>query len=164
MQLLIIRHARAEERGLLRRDAGRRLTKDGRKEMRKAAKGLARLVDDLDILATSPLTRAHETADILADELDGPAPTELQLLAPRGSPGRLLAWVADQPADATVALIGHEPDLGCFAGYLLGGKASSFIELKKGAACLISFEREPKAGEGRLQWLLTPSQLRKLGR
>jgi phosphohistidine phosphatase len=164
MQLLIIRHARAEERGLLRRDAGRRLTKDGRADMRKAAKGLSRLIDNLDVLATSPLARARETADILADVLDGPAPTGLQLLEPGGSTEKLLAWIAEQPADATVALVGHEPDLSCFAGYVLGGKADSFVELKKGAACLISFEREPKAGEGRLQWLLAPSQLRKLGR
>jgi phosphohistidine phosphatase len=162
MKVLIIRHARAEERGLLKRDAGRRLTNGGRKDMRKAAKGLTRLVANLDILATSPLVRARQTAEILADVLDDSAPTELDLLAPGGRPEKLVAWLGNQREDATVALVGHEPDLSRFAGFVLTGEAQSLLELKKGAVCLIEFERKPAAGEGRLLWLLAPAQLRRL--
>ena len=47
-------------------DALRPLTRAGRKKMRRAARGLARLVPHLDALATSPLTRAVETGEIVA--------------------------------------------------------------------------------------------------
>jgi phosphohistidine phosphatase len=162
MHLLLIRHARAADRGPGTRDASRRLTKGGRADMRKAAKGLARLIVKLDVLATSPLVRARETADIVADVLDSPAPNEVEWLAPGGAPAKLLAWIAGQPAQATVALVGHEPDLSRFAGYVLSGAAETFIEFKKGAAGLIGFEGKPAAGDGRLLWLLAPGQLRRL--
>ena len=70
MRLLIIRHGKAEERsGSLthrHQDAERRLTDAGRKDMRKAAKGLREIAPKIDVLATSPLVRARETADIIA--------------------------------------------------------------------------------------------------
>lgn len=69
MKILLIRHGKAEERPLLslsaKKDALRALTESGRREFRKAAKGLRKLAPDIDVLAASPLVRAQETAAIV---------------------------------------------------------------------------------------------------
>jgi phosphohistidine phosphatase len=162
MQVLIVRHGKAEERGPLKSDALRPLTPEGRRDMRKAARGLKPLVSAIDVLAVSPLVRARQTGEILADVFGSPALTEVAQLVPGTPAPDLLAWLQEQSADATVALVGHEPDLSCLVGYLLSGRNHSLIELKKGAACLIEFATRPRAGEGRLKWALAPRQLRSL--
>ena len=162
MKVLLIRHARAQERtALAQRDHARRLTEAGRKDMRRAAKGLRKISPDLDILASSPLVRARETAEIVERVFGGPEITELAALAPGAAAEELLNWLRDQRA-GTVALVGHEPDLSRMAAYLLTGETRGFLELKKGAACMLEFESEPAAGAGSLCWSLAPGQLRRL--
>lgn len=167
MMVLIIRHAKAEPRAMPglsdKKDAARPLTDAGRRNMHKAAKGLRTLVPELDQLVTSPLVRAQQTAAIVSERYADMPVTELALLAPGGSMPALLAWLREQPAAATVALVGHEPDLGVFASYLLSESKESFISLKKGAACLIEFTERPVAGDAKLEWLLQPNELRELG-
>lgn len=167
MQILIIRHARAGQRGLLgfigKKDAARPLTDAGRKDMRKAAKGLQTLVPEIGVLATSPLVRARETAAIISRRYDDIPMMELAPLAPGGSKEDMLAWLRDQKAEATVVLVGHEPDLGILASWLLSARAESFLSLKKGAACLVEMSEMPTPGSGRLEWLLSPAMLRKRG-
>jgi len=167
MQILIIRHAKAGQRGLLgfigKKDAARPLTDVGRRDMRKAARGLQKLVPEIDVLATSPLARARETADIVSRRYANIPVMELAALAPGGSKEDVLAWLRDQKATATVALVGHEPDLGMLSSWLLGGGAESCLSLKKGAACLIEMSETPTPGSGRLEWLLPPAALRKHG-
>ncbi len=164
--MLLVRHAKAEPRprlGLLRKhDERRRLTPGGRRDMAKVAKGLKRLVPAIDVLATSPLARARETAEVLARRYDHDDVAEVAALSPGSEPQALVEWLRGQPKGALVALVGHEPDLGGFAGYLLTGRRESFLPLKKGGACLIDLADGPAAGGGRLEWLLPPGALRKL--
>lgn len=164
MKVLLVRHAKAEPRPRLLRknDERRRLTPGGRKDMAKAAKGLKRLVPAIDVLATSPLARARETAEVLARCYDCDDVAEVAVLSPGGEPRALLEWLRGQPKDALIALVGHEPDLGGFAGYLLTGRRETFLPFKKGGACLIDLADGPAAGGGRLEWLLPPGALRKL--
>ena len=159
MQLVLIRHARAEERALLKRDRTRALTIDGRRRMRKAAHGLHALLPGLSQIATSPLTRARQTAAIVAEARDDIDVTLLPALTPGQPPRAVLVWLRAQSANATLALVGHEPDLGRLAGWLLSGKPSGFVQFKKGAAALIEFAGAPAAGKGTLAWLLTAAQL-----
>jgi phosphohistidine phosphatase len=162
MQVILIRHARAEERALFKRDRTRALTADGRRRMRKAARGLHVLAPGLTRIATSPLLRARQTAEIVAMAGNSPAIVPLPALAPGGAAHALLAWLRTQPADATLALVGHEPDLGLLAGWLLSGKRTGFVQFKKGAVALIEFTDAPAAGKGTLAWLLTAAQLAEL--
>jgi phosphohistidine phosphatase len=165
MQLLIIRHAHAEDRSgpfSGKRDADRRLTDAGRKQMRKTAKGLREIAPAIDVLAASPLVRARETAEIVAKSFGVRETTELALLAPDGDHEALIAWLSEQPADATVALVGHEPHLSSFASRLIGAGDGSALALKKGASALIEFHDRPRTGNGTLLWLLQPRQLRKI--
>jgi len=167
MMVLIIRHAKAEPRAIPglsgKKDVARPLTDSGRRNMHKAAKGLRMLVPELDLLATSPLVRAQQTAAIVSERYADMPVTKLALLAPGGSMPALLAWLGEQPEAATVAIVGHEPDLGIFASYILSERKESFISLKKGAACLIELPERPVAGSGKLEWLLQPNELRELG-
>lgn len=164
MMLLLLRHAKAEERSLSGlRDARRALTVEGRRDMRKVAEGVAALVPDLKVLATSPLVRAVQTAGILARRYRKLKAVECAALAPGRGPKAVLEWLGRQSGQATVGLVGHEPDLGELASYLLAGRGQSFIPFKKAGACLIEFEAMPVPGEGRLLWLLGPAPLRKLG-
>jgi len=70
MHLLVVRHGIAEGRKASARtnrdDAARRLTTDGRRKMKNGALGLRQLVPEVDLLASSPLRRAADTADIIA--------------------------------------------------------------------------------------------------
>jgi phosphohistidine phosphatase len=168
MKLLIIRHGKAEDRspGLpgARRDAVRPLTDAGRRDTRKAAKGLARIAPAITVLATSPLTRAKETAEIVGKVFGAPEALELEPLAPGGSPKAVIEWLAQYDDGATVALVGHEPDLSRLAAVLLTGRDDTFVVLRKAGACLIECEGRPKAGAGALAWLLAPTQLRRLAK
>ena len=87
---------------------------------------------------------------------------DLTSLSPGGSERELLGWMREQREDATIVLVGHEPDLGLLASWLLTGKKSAFTPLRKGAACLIRFAETPVAGSGVLEWMLTPKLLDKL--
>ncbi len=163
MRLLIIRHGKAEDRSPTRKDSSRRLTGAGRKAMRKAARGLREVAPEIDLLAASPLARAHETAEIVAETLRVGRVVEQKLLAPEGDKRALIAWLRRRPPRSTVALVGHEPDLSALASLLVSGNGRPRIALKKGACCLIEFSQGAAAGKGMLLWLLQPSQLRKLG-
>ena len=165
MKLLIVRHGPAgspeewEAEG--RDDRLRPLTPKGKKEVRQAAAGLVRLVPALDLLATSPWTRAAQTAAILAKEFNCEV-AEVEQLTSDHTPEELLPWLQEQRQEQTVGLVGHEPHLGLLVGYLLTGKRESFTDLKKGGACLLEVEDLSQPGGNVLQWLLTDRELRRL--
>ena len=165
MQLLVVRHAIAEERERWapRDDNERPLTDDGKKKMKEAAKGLRALVPRVDVLATSPLTRAAQTAAILAKTYDMRDPVTVDGLAPGQHPPALASWLRTQSLQKTVAIVGHEPGIGAAVTWLAAGIERSFFELGKGGACLLDLGERIEAGEGMLVWLLRPSQLRALG-
>lgn len=159
MKVALIRHARAEPRRLLQRDRTRALTDDGRRRQRQATKGLKVVLPEITHLASSPWLRARQTAEIIAAEYPEAARYALSALAPGGIPRDTLAWLRGQAFDAVVALVGHEPDLGRLAGWLLTGRSAGFLPFKKSAAALIEFDAAPRAGSGILHWLLTAGQL-----
>ena len=172
LEVLVIRHAIAEDPKAFaktgRPDALRSLTGPGRKKMHRAARGLARLVPRLDVLASSPLNRALETAEIVAERYDDQHVIRLPALAPGKSAAQVMDWLREQAehankgADVTVAIVGHEPGLGELVSWMLTGLRESFIPLKKGAACLLEFKGEVKPARAKLLWSLKPSQLRNL--
>ncbi len=161
-ELYLIRHGLAEERGeAWPDDAKRPLTEEGMSRLRKQARGLARLGVTVDIVLTSPLVRARQTAEIIAAGLD-PRPhlATIDSLAPDGSFAALAADLEKHARKARIALVGHEPDIGALAGRLIGAKQP--IEFKKGAVCRIDVEALPPAGPGALRWLLTPRIMRSI--
>jgi phosphohistidine phosphatase len=161
-ELYLIRHGLAEERGDAWPDDNKRpLTEDGMSRMRKQARGLARLGLTLDIVLTSPLVRARQTAEIVASALDPrPTLTTIESLAPDGTYQALMADLEKHTRKARIALVGHEPDLGELAARLIGTRHA--IEFKKGAACRIDVTALPPGGPGALRWFLPPRVMREI--
>jgi phosphohistidine phosphatase len=166
VKLLIVRHGPAGDPEEWERegkdDRIRPLTKDGKKAVRKVAAGLVRLVPALDLIATSPWTRATQTAEILDKEY-GVDTEEVEQLTSDHRPEDLSSWLSRQRGREAVALVGHEPHLGLLVGYLLTGTSVSFVDLKKSGACLVEMDDPSRPGSGRLEWLLGDRELRRLG-
>jgi phosphohistidine phosphatase len=161
-ELYFIRHGIAEDRGDAWPDDSKRpLTGDGMARLKKAARALARIEVSVDVVLTSPLVRARQTAEIIASGLDPrPSLVNVDSLAPDGSYAAVLADLEKHSRKCRIALVGHEPMLGELAARLIGSRHP--IELKKGAVCRIDVEDLPPAGPGDLRWLLTPKILRAL--
>jgi phosphohistidine phosphatase len=169
VQVILFRHGIAMEPEAAAaagvREHERPLTPPGVKRTGEAVAGLRRLVKSIELIAHSPLTRARQTADILAGAYPSARRVETRSLKP-GAPAETLAqFVAQRAGRATedpVVLVGHEPDLGQWAAWAATGRTQPLFGLKKAGACLIEFDGSPQAGSGRLAWLLTAGQLRRL--
>lgn len=164
LSLYLVRHALAADRGAAYpNDDLRPLTARGMARFRSAVKGLATLDIEIDTILSSPLVRARQTADILANGLPGtPAVVETDALRPGARFEQLVRAVADCAGCASIALVGHEPDIGETAGRLAGTSGS--IPFNKGAVCRIDFEEWPPDGPGRLRWFVTQRILRRIAR
>lgn len=131
--------------------------------MRRAARGLVLTVPMSHMLATSPLVRAVETAEIIGEAYDRVLPETVTELQPRAGADAVIAWLRHLPAEHRVIAVGHEPDLSILAGMLLVGRQSPVLLFKKGAACLLRVEADVKPGTASLEWFMTPRQLRQMG-
>ncbi|MGD9904954.1 MAG: phosphohistidine phosphatase SixA [Vicinamibacterales bacterium] len=166
LELYLVRHAVAALRGPdYPDDAERPLTPEGIERWRRAAAGLRELGVAIDVVLTSPLARARETAEILVAALKPrPTLTVAEALAPGRRPAEVLALIAKYAAAprgaARLALVGHEPDLGELAARLLGAKGA--LEFKKGAVCRLDVDRAMPGGPATLRWFLPPRVLRGL--
>ena len=168
MQILIIRHATAEERSAFaatgKSDDQRPLTDEGRRKMAEAAEGLHALVPHLDVIAASPLNRAQQTAAIIAKKYRITHIETTAALTPDAQPASFAKWARACGNDDVVAAVGHEPHLGMLVTWLLSGRADSHVVLKKGGACLVECDGAPGPATARLHWLHTSAMLRRMAR
>jgi len=164
-ELYLIRHGLAAERGeSFPDDSKRPLTNRGIQRLRREAKALNALDVSFDVVLTSPLVRTRQTAEVLVAGMRNPAAiVNTNALAPGGTHNAIVDELAKQSSRRRrIALVGHEPGLGEFAGRLLGLRRG--LEFKKGAMCRIDVTALPPTGPGELRWFLTPRILRKLGK
>lgn len=166
MQLLLVRHAIAVESSGegVGDDAQRALTAAGRKKMTRGAAGLCRAVRRLDLLGASPLLRAQQTAEIVADAFGGLDVVTVDELAPGTPPASLGRWLGRQRRHERVAVVGHEPHLSGVVSWLIAGSERAVLEMKKGGACLLDLPEDAGASRATLLWSLRPRHLRALGR
>ena len=160
--LFLVRHAIAEERGPEYPDDARRpLTAEGVSRFRKAVAGLVDLGVEVDLILTSPLVRARQTAELLSKGLAGHPPiTETGALSP-GAPKKALTTELGRHARrSAIALVGHEPHLGEIAAWLLG--CPGRFDFRKGGVCRIDVDQFPPSEPGRLQWFAPPKILVRL--
>lgn len=154
------RHGIAVERGTRGvAEEERALTPEGRRKTARAARGLRRLDLGFDAIYTSPLRRAIQTADLLADALRLGKPEILEALLPE-APGRRLLEQVLGLEEKSPLLVGHEPQLSATVSTAICGDVKASIEMKK--AGLAVLDLGPSSAVLRL--LLTPGALRKLGR
>src|SRR5215208_162711 len=166
MKLLVIRHAIAmdseEFADTGEPDDRRPLTNYGAKRMRKNAKGMRTLVDKIDAFATSPLTRAIETAEIVSEVFSIDQAELCAALVPGIALEEFEEWARERSDTDVLAIVGHEPHLSMLVTWMMTGLQESRVQVKKGGACLLEFESAPRRNSGTLLWLLTPRQLRDL--
>jgi phosphohistidine phosphatase len=161
-EIYVIRHGLAEERGdSWPDDTKRPLSEDGVSAMRKSARGLGRLGVTIDVVLTSTLVRAKQTAELVAGGLNPRPPVSaVDSLAPGGTYQEIIADLEKHTRRKRIALVGHEPGIGEFAARLIGSRHP--IEFKKGAVCRIDVDSIPPSGPGDLRWLLPPKILRSI--
>jgi len=166
LTLVLIRHAIAEDRAEFARtgrgDDQRPLTGEGRRRMRFAAAGLRRVLPVPDVLASSPLVRAWQTAEIVGEAYGG-LPIDRLAAAASGDGDALLEALHATSPGTTIAVVGHEPTHGAWTGWLLSGRRAGFVRYKKGEACALGFSGDIRPGAAELLWKLRPKQLRALG-
>jgi len=160
----LVRHAIAAERDDEKwpDDAKRPLTHAGAARMRRIVKGLVSLDVEIDLILSSPLVRAVETAEILARGLDRtPEIQQLPILGPEAAPAKMAEAIAAAAGRVSgVAVVGHEPSLGELAAWLIGAKTA--LPFKKGGVGRIDVADWPPLRTGQLVWMATPKMLRSL--
>jgi phosphohistidine phosphatase len=163
--LYIMRHGKAVRAGPpYSHDAKRPLTAQGIKDLQKIAKGLIRSGVVLDWVVSSPLVRAKETAQIIAESYTPQLTVEFtEALSPGGTMEALLALLGKHSSRTSTLLIGHEPGLSELACRLIGADLHAGLAFKKGGCCLITFPGAPELSAGRVLWWMTPRLLRNLG-
>ncbi len=151
--LYFLRHGAAENRGR-GHDADRRLTDAGADALRRAAPIWRRLNVRPDVILTSPLPRASQTAALFAEAIGAADRVhEEPRLAPGADWGAMARSMADRPDAKRVMFVGHEPDLSSAIAALTG--AASVRMRKAGLACL-EFYGIPEVGTGEVAWLVDP--------
>jgi phosphohistidine phosphatase len=166
LELYVIRHGIAEDRAADGKDASRALTAEGVEKLREVAEGLDALEVRWDLVLTSPLVRARQTADVLLKGMkrkaNRPELVVTSTLVPEASPAAVLTELASHPEASRIALVSHEPLVSALAAQLLGSAVP--LPFKKGGVCRIDFDGPPPQGTGVLRWFAPPKVLRTLDR
>jgi phosphohistidine phosphatase len=162
MNLFLMRHGLAVEPGTAgySNDADRPLTPKGRRKLRRAAETMKALDLSFDLILSSPLRRARQTAAILAKALAAKDRLELSASLAPGNPTRsILECLHRLPMPDNVLLVGHEPGLSQLISLLLAGNSDLPVLMKKGGLCKLSVPSLKPGRYATLQWLLTPKQM-----
>lgn len=161
IELYMIRHGLAGERGEYANDEERPLTEEGIRKTKRVAKRLHELNIRFDLILTSPLARARQTAEILQIYKLGTRMEESQQLAPSGDFNIWLSWLQQwrQTSGDCLAIVGHEPNLGEWAERLIWGEIRHHLIVKKAGVIgllLPEAESESPVGNSQLFWLAPP--------
>jgi phosphohistidine phosphatase len=152
MKLYFLRHGLAGDRETwMGDDFDRPLTDEGKERMAREAATIAKLNLNLDVILTSPLVRAYQTAEIVAQHLNL---TDRLVKDDRLSPGfgssQLAGILKAYPEAKALMLVGHEPDFSQIIGELIGGGR---ITCKKGSLACVELT---KSRQGELAWMIPP--------
>jgi len=151
VDIYFFRHGLADWPDWHRPDDERPLNQHGQYETRDVAAYLRGLDLKIQRILTSPLPRASQTADIVAEFLS--APIEVTKYLDKRFSVRALRKILPAYAD-NIMLVGHEPNFSEVIGKITGGK----IKLRKSGVARVRMD--PKKMRGRLDWLLSPETCR----
>lgn len=164
MDLYVLRHGEAGKRlAAGSKDSERALTVAGAKEVEEIAGAIAKLGIKPDLVATSPLARAHQTAAIVAKKLK--IKNKLQdwdELKPEGSRIKLYERLARFKPEASVMVVGHEPYLSSLVSELAFEGQKGRVVMKKGGLARVGVTSLRPRPKGELRWLLTPRIMKRM--
>ncbi|MEO7932243.1 MAG: phosphohistidine phosphatase SixA [Chthoniobacterales bacterium] len=156
MRIHLLRHADAED--FATSDAARVLTAKGREQAARVGEFLVRTRQPIDLILTSHYLRAAETARIVSEKLDQESPVEDRRLGCGLSPQTGLSIIQEYSSFNDVLLVGHQPDLGMLAAFLLTRDRSFELEFHKASLMSITM-LQPAAGAGVLESYVNVSQM-----
>lgn len=166
MRLLLIRHGDAgdyrEWARSGRPDDERPLTDEGRDEMLAVARGLNVIEPEVDVIATSPLVRAVQTADAVASVYPNAQRETIDALHPDASFQDFVDWLRAHRRHALVMAVGHNPHLSDLASWLAAH--ADAVDMKKGSAVLLEFDDDIGEATADLLWYMKPKELIELAR
>jgi phosphohistidine phosphatase len=164
MKLYIVRHGIAvpyTSFGISEED--RPLTPEGVDKMKRTAKGLHALGATPELVLSSPLPRALQTAEIVLAACGENIPLKLlPALVPGGNRTEIYHELGKHASLESIMLVGHQPSLGQIACDIAFGNPDNYLELKKGGACALQLESVKPRPRGSLIWLMTSSILRQV--
>lgn len=166
MKLYLLRHGIAVERigGPIHSDFQRPLTEEGTAELYLVGAALKRLNVKADLIVSSPLVRAKQTAEVISEVLNCGKDIEItEALAPGGSASDVYKVLRNFSSLPEIFLVGHEPDIGRLAGTLLWSGPEFDMPFKKAGICRIDIGDVPPSYPGRLKWFLTPKVMTYIG-
>lgn len=134
MKIYFIRHGIAAQRGTYADDKKRPLINKGIERTTKVAKRLLAKKVKFDLILTSPLTRAYQTAEILKKVGLSEQMQTVSFLMPNGDLEECVEWLQANRASyryGSLALVGHQPDLGNWIEILIWGTIKAQIIVKK---------------------------------
>jgi phosphohistidine phosphatase len=166
MELFILRHGEAGERtSSLAGDKKRPLTSSGKFEISEIAKALKIIGLRFDLVITSPLKRAYDTATIVSEVLKiGNKVQVWKELSPEGKKTELYRKISELKEEYVVLMVGHQPLLGEMTNDIIHrGKSSPCnLLLKKGGIIRIRLKARSSVPKGELRWLVTPRILKSI--
>jgi len=152
--LYFLRHGKAGQFSTSADDDERTLTDAGVAALRAAAPLWQRINLRPDVVISSPLPRARETAELLAAGIAMTRPPVVDdRLLPGASWGDMARAMADFPDARRVMFVGHEPDLSSAVRLLT---AAASVRMRAGGVACVEFPGIPEPGAGELAWLLDP--------
>ena len=162
MDIYILRHGKAEERlSGIKSDAKRKLTVTGKNEMESIAIGIKNLDYSFDYIISSPLVRAKETADIVAEHLGKKKKITIwDELKPESNILDTHKKLVNLSPDVKILLVGHEPHLSELVSSIISDDTNVSINLKKGGFVSLRGNASKSRIVGSLRSLLTPKQLK----
>ena len=165
MELIVVRHAIALERDLAHQkgipDSERPLTNEGTIKFEKMAKALQKIEVGVELIVSSKLLRAQQTAKILLKNFPKSESLESHNLSPEKSPQDIVGEL-ETLHHKKIAIVGHEPNLSALTAWLVTKQLTPFVKFKKGGILKLKFPEKVKEGTGVLTWYLTPGTLLKI--
>jgi len=148
-----LRHGKAGQ-PRAQHDDERELTPRGVAALRSAAPLWRRLKLRPEVVISSPLPRALQTAELFVEGAGlSNAPVVDDRLRPGASWTDMAAAAAEHPDAQRVMFVGHDPDLSSAVEALTGAVA---VRLRKGGMAAVEFPGAPEPGDGELLWLVDP--------
>ena len=156
MELILLRHGKAEDHGHLQGDGARQLVPKGREQAQRVAIFLRDVGLLPHLVLTSPLVRARQTAEIFCEVAGLPGPVVQAWLACGMHPDAALRELAGFSEFQRICLVGHEPDFSTLIAWLTHGEGGA-VEVRKGGVAVLSLQ--PPSRHALLRLLIAPQWL-----
>jgi phosphohistidine phosphatase len=150
--LYIVRHGDAED-GSGKSDFDRELTAKGIEKLNVAVKGWKSIIDNIDLVISSPLIRAKQTAEIIGVEFTKDVPIQFDGRLGTGARPEDVIEVINAAEKESIAIVGHQPDLSYLLSFLISNSGAT-VDFGKGAIAGVSYKGKAKEGRGYLEFLV----------